>query len=170
MILEIIFFAFFSTLFSLLLGLPLEVTSFLGGALPHIILSFILFTSIVRGPNTGMLVATLAGVYFDVSGIFPLGFHLIIFNTLAFLIGTFRSLFLIDKVIGPVIVSFIIHIIYLFLALVLGSILSLIQISTIFRFETLLEILYTALFSPLIYFLVLKLNNYLELRPGGRYR
>lgn len=170
MIIEIIFFSIFSTIFSLFLGLPLELTASLGGALPHIVLSLIVFTSIVRGPNIGMLVATLSGIYFDVSGIFPLGFHLLLFNTLAFLIGTFRSLFLIDKIIGPVIVSFIIHVIYLLLALILGSILSLIQVSNLFRFETLLEILYTALMSPLVYFIVLKINNYLELRPGGRYR
>jgi rod shape-determining protein MreD len=167
---EILLFTIFSITFSLFMGLPLEITNYLGGALPHFILPLIVFTSIVRGPNTGLLVALIAGVFFDVSGIFPLGFHLLIFSTLAFLIGTFRSLFMIDKIIGPVIVSVIIHLIYLSMALILGTIISLIQLAMIIRVETLLEILYTAIVSPLIYFLVFKINGYLEMRPGGRYR
>lgn len=170
MLSEILVFSIFSTIFSLFMGLPLEISTYLGGSLPHLILPLIVFTSIVRGPNIGMLVAIIAGVFFDVSGIFPLGFHLIIFSTLAFLIGTFRSLFLIDKVIGPIIVSLFIHGIFLLMALILGTTISLIQVSMLIRIETLLELMYTALVSPLIYLLVLKINSYLEMRPGGRYR
>ncbi|NCN04134.1 MAG: rod shape-determining protein MreD [Spirochaetales bacterium] len=157
-------------LFSFGQSLAFYIEPYMGGAFPHVSLLLVLYVALLRGPTLGLFVAFLAGVVFDVSSVLPLGFHIAVFSTLAYLLGTFRSLVLIDRLIGPLLLALIGYFAYSVLALSLGGIFGLMNFASIARTTTLLEILFTVLVSPIIYTLSLSFENLLRKRPGGRYK
>ena len=157
-----------AVVFSIVLSISGDLETLVGGSLPHLSILLVIFVALQKGPLLGMLTGFIAGIVFDVSSVLPLGFHVLTFTTVGFLLGRFRGAFLLDKVIGPILISAGSLLFVNVIGLAISGIFSLHV--AILTWSTALELIYTAIFAPLMSLLVGLLESLLRRRPGGRFK
>lgn len=157
-----------SLLFSILLSVSSNLEALIGGAVPNLSLLLIIFVALARGPLLALLLASISGIVFDVTSVLPLGFHVFVYATLGFLIGKFRAVLVVDKVIGPILLCMAAFVLGNLLGFGLSAIFGLRAI--LFSLSSILEMIYSAIFAPLFYLLVNFLESLLRRRPGGNFK
>jgi len=149
----------FFTLFLMVIAYILQSTLFqiisIGGIKPDLSLIILVFISYRKGHVVGEVSGFFAGLIEDFISITPLGFHSIIKTLIGFLYGYIQGRVVIDFLLMPVLFVITATVMKIFSSWILSIIFSLSEVRIqFFHLNTLIEILYNAVLTPLIFFLL----------------
>ena len=155
--------------FMVIIGYLLQCTLFqnisLGGIVPNILIIITSSFGFMRGKKEGMLIGFLAGLILDVFYGDILGFYALVYMTIGYLNGFFRSIFYPEDIKLPMILIAVSELLYCFLCYIFLFLLrGKLHLGYYFIHVILPEIVYTILVTLIVYKTILWVNEWLEAR------
>lgn len=166
--LRVLIFALMGSLLVIFQGTAFSAANLLGGALPNTALILLVFFAVTNGSFLGEIVGTLIGLTYDLVGVLPFGLFILLCTLIGYVVGRLRNAFVSTHwLFWPIGITFISMILWNIILIVLSFIFNLNLNDQLFAIANLLEILYTVLFAPLLFFILGRLELLLTRRPGG---
>lgn len=159
--------------FIIIIGFLLQGTVFarisMAGIVPNILIIITSSFGFMRGKNEGLIIGFFCGLILDVFFGEILGFYALVYLVIGYLNGFFKSIFYPEDIKLPMILISASELTYCFICFVfLFMLRGKFNIGYYFLHIFLPEIAYTILVTLILYKLILKVNEWLEVFEKGR--